>query len=102
MYSRPTPLLIRKPIIPLFLYSILNETKHYKLITTLKTAVENGEGILDKDATSQDDLFYAFRMSAVLTLISTFSRPTEIATQVVQMDMQNRVFHVRLYHSETP
>lgn len=36
-----------------------------KLITLLRTAVENGEGVLDKDATSQDDLFYAFRMSAV-------------------------------------
>ena len=36
------------------------------LITALRTAVENGEGMLDKDATSHDDLFDlfdAFRMS---------------------------------------
>ncbi len=30
---------------------------HSKLITALRTAVENGEGMLDKDATSHDDLF---------------------------------------------
>jgi hypothetical protein len=34
-----------------------------KLITSLRTAVENGEGMLDKDATSDDDVFDAFRMS---------------------------------------
>lgn len=34
-----------------------------KLITSLCTAVENSEGMLDKDATSHDDLFDAFRMS---------------------------------------
>ena len=34
-----------------------------KLITALRTAVENGEGMLDKDATSHDDLFDAFRLS---------------------------------------
>ncbi len=34
-----------------------------KLITALGTVVENGEGILDKEATSHDDLFGAFRMS---------------------------------------
>jgi hypothetical protein len=37
--------------------------RHNKLITALWTAVENGEGSLDKDATSHDDLFDAFRMS---------------------------------------
>ena len=31
--------------------------RHNKLITALKTAVENGEGSLDKEATSHDDLF---------------------------------------------
>ena len=36
---------------------------HTKLITSLRTAVEKGEGTLDKDATSYDDLFDAFRMS---------------------------------------
>jgi hypothetical protein len=34
-----------------------------KLVTALKTAVENGEGALDKEATSHDDLFDAFRLS---------------------------------------
>jgi hypothetical protein len=37
--------------------------KDQKLITSLRTAVENGEGMLDKDATSHDDLFDAFRLS---------------------------------------
>jgi hypothetical protein len=32
-----------------------------KLITALLTAVENGEGMLDKEATSHDDLFNSFR-----------------------------------------
>lgn len=36
---------------------------HSKLITALPTAAENGEGILDKEVTSHDDLFDAFRMS---------------------------------------
>jgi hypothetical protein len=35
--------------------------RHSKLITSLRTAVENGEGSLDKEA--HDDLFDAFRMS---------------------------------------
>jgi len=34
-----------------------------KLITSLRTAVEKGEGSLDKDATSHDDLFDSFRLS---------------------------------------
>lgn len=34
-----------------------------KLITALRTAVENGEGRLDKDATSYDDVFEAFRLA---------------------------------------
>ena len=37
--------------------------RHNKLITALRTAVENGEGSLDKEATSHDDLFDAFRLS---------------------------------------
>jgi hypothetical protein len=37
--------------------------RHKKLITALRTAVEKGEGTLDKEATSHDDLFDAFRMS---------------------------------------
>jgi hypothetical protein len=32
-----------------------------KLITSLRTAVEKGEGTLDKEATSHDDAFDAFR-----------------------------------------
>ena len=31
--------------------------KHNKLITSLRTAVENGEGMLGKEATNHDDLF---------------------------------------------
>ena len=38
-------------------------TRYNKLITALRTAVENGEGALDKEATSHDDLFDAFRLS---------------------------------------
>lgn len=34
-----------------------------KLITSLRTAVENGEGNLDKEATSHDALMDAFRLS---------------------------------------
>ena len=35
-----------------------------KLITALRTPVENGEGSLDKEATSHDDLFDAIRLSS--------------------------------------
>jgi len=34
-----------------------------KLITSLRTAVEKGEGSLDKEATSYDDIFDAFRLA---------------------------------------
>ena len=37
--------------------------RYNKLITSLRTDVENGEGILDKDATSHNDLFDSFRLS---------------------------------------
>lgn len=33
----------------------IEERKHCKLITSLRTAVENGEGVLDKLVTSYDD-----------------------------------------------
>jgi hypothetical protein len=33
-----------------------------KLITALRTAVENGEGALEKGATSHDELFDSFRL----------------------------------------
>ena len=36
---------------------------HDKLLIALGTAVENGEGSLDKEATSHDDLFDGFRLS---------------------------------------
>lgn len=36
---------------------------HTNLITALMTAVEKGEGTLDKEATRHDDVFDAFRMS---------------------------------------
>jgi hypothetical protein len=38
-------------------------TRFDKLITSLRTAVETGEGLLDKEATSYDDIFDAIRMS---------------------------------------
>ena len=37
--------------------------RYNKLITALRTAVENGEGSLDKEATSFDDCFDSFRLS---------------------------------------
>jgi hypothetical protein len=37
--------------------------RHVKLITALRTAVEKGEGSVDKDATSFDDCFDSFRLS---------------------------------------
>ncbi|MGH9912886.1 MAG: hypothetical protein ACRD8Z_01420 [Nitrososphaeraceae archaeon] len=37
--------------------------KFSKLITALRTAVEKGDGTLDKEVTSHDDLMDAFRMS---------------------------------------
>ena len=36
-----------------------------KLITSLKTAVGQNEGVLDKEATSYDDVFDAFRLAIV-------------------------------------
>jgi hypothetical protein len=41
----------------------IHPQKHSKLITALRTPVENGEGALDKEATSHDDLFDSFRLS---------------------------------------
>ena len=43
--------------------SVAISSRFAKLVTALGPAVENGEGMLDKDATSHDDLFDAFRMS---------------------------------------
>ena len=34
-----------------------------KLITSLRTAVDKGEGVLDKEATSYDDIMDAFRLA---------------------------------------
>jgi hypothetical protein len=34
-----------------------------KLVTSLRTAVEKGDRVLDKEATSYDDIFDAFRLS---------------------------------------
>jgi hypothetical protein len=42
---------------------IMVHPKFDKLITALRTAVENGEGKLDKEATSYDDVFDAFRLA---------------------------------------
>ena len=43
--------------------SVAINPRFNKLIAALRTAVENGEGMLDKEATSHDDLFDAFRLS---------------------------------------
>jgi hypothetical protein len=43
--------------------SIAINPRFDKLITSLRTAAENGEGLLDNEATSYDDIFDAFRMS---------------------------------------
>ena len=47
--------------------------KFDKLIVALRTAVEKGEGDLDKEATSYDDIFDAFRLS----MKAFYFRPTE-------------------------
>lgn len=41
----------------------IHANRHGKLITALRTAVEKGDGSLDKEATSHDDCLDAFRMS---------------------------------------
>ena len=43
-------------------YMVINP-RFTKLITLLRTAVEKGDGTLNKETTSHDDLFDAFRMS---------------------------------------
>jgi hypothetical protein len=47
--------------------------KHNKLIIALRTAVENGEESLDKEATSHDDLMDVFRMSMLFWQSLMFS-----------------------------
>lgn len=42
---------------------IMIHPKFEKLLTALRTAIENGEGRLDKQATSYDDVFDAFRLA---------------------------------------
>ena len=42
---------------------IMIHPKFDKLITALRQAFENGEGILDKEATSYDDIFDALRLA---------------------------------------
>ena len=39
------------------------DSRFDKLIISLRTAVENGQGVLDKHATSFDDVFDAFRLA---------------------------------------
>jgi hypothetical protein len=41
----------------------IDEHRHGKLITALMTAVEKGDGTLDKEATSHDDCLDGFRLS---------------------------------------
>lgn len=44
-------------------YMAIHPIRHNKLMIAIRTAVENGEDSLDKETTSHDDLFDAFRMS---------------------------------------
>jgi hypothetical protein len=46
--------------------AVVINPSHTKLITALRTAVEKGEGTLDKEATSYDDVFNSFRLSLQL------------------------------------
>lgn len=41
---------------------VSNKPRHDNLINSLRTAVEN-EGVLNKEVTSYDDIFYAFRLA---------------------------------------
>jgi hypothetical protein len=41
----------------------IHSPEHDKLITALRTAVERGEGSIDKETTSYDDIFDSFRLS---------------------------------------
>jgi hypothetical protein len=54
---------LKKSYPSVFDIEFLTQNRYTKLITALRTAVENGEGVLDKEVTSHDDLFDAFRMS---------------------------------------
>ncbi|MGH9978716.1 MAG: hypothetical protein ACRD8Z_23225 [Nitrososphaeraceae archaeon] len=52
-----------------------------RLIIALRTAVENGKGVLDKEVTSHDDLLNAFRLSLSvlkITSLSLYHLDTEI------------------------
>ena len=40
------------------------------MTTALRTAVENGEGVLDKEATSHDDCFDTFCLQGNITFVS--------------------------------
>lgn len=44
-------------------YSIAINQRFDKLITSLRTPVEDGEGVLDKQTTSFNDIFDAFRLA---------------------------------------
>jgi hypothetical protein len=44
-------------------YLAINPKKFDKLITSLRTTVEYNDGVLDKEATSYDDIFDAFRLA---------------------------------------
>ena len=45
----------------------INPDRFDKLITALRTAVDN-DGMLDKESTSYNDIFDAFRLAQVLSL----------------------------------
>jgi hypothetical protein len=61
-----------------------SHTSCHKLIIALRTAVENGEGSLDKDTTSHDDLQTIFSVLA-------------LANQIYSEALNGRVIHVELW-----
>jgi hypothetical protein len=58
-------------------YIAINPKKFDKLITSLRTALEHNNGILNKEATLYDDIFDAFRL-AMCYYRFTESRPRSI------------------------
>jgi hypothetical protein len=50
----------------------INPDRFDKIITALRTAVDN-DGTLDKEATSYDDIFDAFRLAEIAAAISSNS-----------------------------
>jgi hypothetical protein len=61
-----------------------------KLITALRTATEKGEGVLDKEATSYDDCFDAFRLAMYPFTLRSKDEPNRMAAMVKSFEMDRR------------